>query len=204
MKKIYKLWALIVALFALGFVAFANAQQTNKTVTLIISSWTGNCAYSDYQAIEGQVSMNMSTAVGNPASYRCILGGGSSYVTVQAKSSIKYSSTGIAVPTTWILMRHIYTWGFNSSYTGELPPLQRGTPYTGGFIVQNPQSKCIVVAITWMNAQFTNIDVAKTLFKIDDTRECWYWNETALQLRINPNTPVGTYSGDTITFILNN
>jgi len=203
MKKIYKLWALIVALFALGFVAFANAQQTNKTVTLIISSWTGNCVYSDYQAIEGQVSMNMSTAVGNPASYRCILGGGSSYVTVQAKSSIKYSSTGIAVPTTWILMRHIYTWGFNSSYTGELPPLQRDGPYTGGFIGQNPLSKCIVED-TWLNAQFTHINVARTLFKIHDTRECWYWNETALELRINPNTPVGTYSGDTITFILNN
>ena len=225
MKKIYKLWALIVALFALGFIAFANAQESNNTpvpVTLNILGGDGSaCEYFNYSTVTAIRSFDEVKAESSPAAYMCTLRTSEASLKVTSAFGLKNSSGVVVIPHTWIKMKQSYYSGFspfNNPGTGYIYPCTDGgtgghhtqgeTPcqlWSGFSPLNNSGTMCTVSSTVTgqITTAYVPISSERTLFKVQDNTDlCWFWNETQLELTIPANTPAGTYSGNAIVFKL--
>ncbi|OQB40278.1 MAG: hypothetical protein BWY04_01399 [candidate division CPR1 bacterium ADurb.Bin160] len=93
-----------MALFALGFIAFANAQESNNTpvpVTLNILGGGGSaCEYFNYSTVTAIRSFDEVKAESSPAAYMCTLRTSEASLKVTSAFGLKNSSGVVVIPHT--------------------------------------------------------------------------------------------------------
>ena len=114
MKKLYKLWAIMAAIFMVGFVALSVNAQTNKEVQVEITWWTDSCTFNDYQLMQTGFSYDIKTLESNISGYECRMekGGQNAYVTVQSKTLYNFNvDTGTYnIPDTNVKIKHVVSY----------------------------------------------------------------------------------------------
>ncbi|HOQ79296.1 MAG TPA: hypothetical protein PKX34_03915, partial [Candidatus Absconditabacterales bacterium] len=175
-KKIYKLGALIVALFALGFITLSvqDAQAADKEVSLSITAGSNTCTFGNYNPMTSPASYTTGVVVSNQPSYECTLlagqqdGGQANTVTVQSTNL-----TG-----SWAATRHI-------------PAANVKLKHVNAPIVRS--GACQIT--TYLSTGYTNVASTQTLIKKDELTICTIGSSTQIQITIPASLPVGTYSG---------
>ena len=177
MKKIYKLWALIVALFALGFITLSvqDAQAADKEVSLSITAGSNTCTFGNYNPMTSPASYTTGVVVSNQPSYECTLLAGqqdwwqANTVTVQS-TNLTGSWTGAThrIPAANVKLKHV------------------NAPIVRSWACQ---------ITTYLSTGYTNVASTQTLIKKDEFTICTIGSSTQIQITIPASLPVGTYSG---------
>ncbi len=176
MKKLYKLWAIMAAIFMVGFVALSVNAQTNKEVQVRITWWTDSCTFNNYQLMQTGSSYDIQTLESNIPGYECTMeeGGQNAYVTVQSKTLYNFNvDTGTYnIPDTNVKIKHV---------------------------VSTTVSEWSCAISNTLATDYVDVSTAGAkLFEKDDFTVCTVTGSTQLEVTVPASLPVGTYTGDMV------
>lgn len=176
MKKLYKLWAIMAAIFMVGFVALSVNAQTNKEVQVEITWWTDSCTFNDYQLMQTGFSYDIKTLESNISGYECRMeeGGQNAYVTVQSKTLYNFNvDTGTYnIPDTNVKIKHV---------------------------VSTTVSEWSCAISNTLATDYVDVSTAGAkLFEKDDFTVCTVTGSTQLEVTVPASLPVWTYTGDMV------
>ncbi len=174
MKKLYKLWAIMTALFMVSFVALSvNAQ--NKQVQVEITWWTNECTFNEYTLMQTGFSYAQQVLESNPPTYTCTMEAGNTagWVTIQSNNLVNPLVTP-NIPAANVTAKH-------------------GT-------VANVTAWACALSDT-LATSYAAVDTATELFTKDDYTVCTVEGSTQLEVTVPASLPVWIYTGN-IVFVV--
>lgn len=172
MKKLYKLWAIMAALFMVSFVALSANAQINKEVQVKITGWANNCTFDNYTLMQTGFSYAEQILESNVSGYVCTMekGGVDGYVTVLSDELTNPAVSPI-IPAQNVKIKHVDS---------------------------TAVSAWVCALSNTLATTYTNVASGQTLFAKDDYTVCTVGGSTQLEVTVPASLPVGTYTGDMI------
>jgi hypothetical protein len=178
MKNLYKLWAILAAIFMVGFVALSVNAQTNREVQVRIDWATGNvCTFGEYDLMHTGFSYLAQTLHStNTPDYECKMEkwGTNEKITVKS-NDLENPLVDPVIPAANVKIKHE--------------------------VLADVSEWACTLSNILSSATYQDIAVAKELFEKDNYTVCTVTGSTKLEITVPASLPVWTYTGN-ITFAI--
>lgn len=175
MKKLYKLWAIMAAIFMIGFVALSVDAAEDKLVQVEITWSENNCTFNDYDLMQTGFSYDIQTLESNVPTYVCTMEKGetNAYVTVQSNTlyNLNVDTGTYNIPAENVKIKHVAS----TTVSEWLCAISNTLPTT-----------------------YQNVAGGGQLFAKDNYTVCTVGGSTKLEVTVPGSLPVWTYTGDMV------